>query len=157
MHTSDTEHTAITADPDIVSIGTLSALNLTLGQLTTDERTRLQNTADALRCPIDDFDANTLLRVVLRRMVALLRLTQNDGLGEQYPDVDLDTVVSDLTLAQRNALRSWAAGKGFDVSDVPANATLRTLLKALFTRNPTLIPWRFRLVDAANATAEFDL
>ena len=126
--TSDSQHTSIVANPDVIPLNDnlddpISLVNLSA----------LKTGLNTLRIPAAWLDTTISHRRLGRFILALFALFQRlQGAGiNTFGGVTLSTKINQLAANVRNALNDAAVGLGFDTSGITGNMTLGEALKLL--------------------------
>ena len=125
---TNTEHNLIDADSEIREIP-FSALDLTVSELTSNQRTAIQNWLENNQIPIDWITGSTTIRELLRfiiRFAHLIQILKND-----FPSELLDATVSDIPNARRQRMLNWAQANNIDTSGITLLTPIRVVLRHL--------------------------
>lgn len=132
------QHAILIADAGITYIpfedgsGNVLGLVNTVGDLAAANRTAINTALENRNIPTDDFTLATTLQAVLARV--LKRFNLRALLAANDYTTGLDTTISSLSPAQRQAINNRLTGLGFDTSVIKNSDTIRAALKKLFVQ-----------------------
>lgn len=130
-------HTTIAADADIVPISAqladLSAITTYLDTPIASIPSGVQAALEANGIPVDwivmgTTTPRTFWRFIAARHFITQKLADNPN-ALQFLRANLDSVVSTLTIAQRNAVGNWMISRDIDTSWIVGSTTVRQVLK----------------------------
>lgn len=135
--TTETEHAAITANPDVRAFPeNLDSL------VTAGNRTAIVNALEAANVPAQWVANGQTFRMVLRRLAGIFELLKNvDARGFRFLQQALGNQISTLPANVRNAMQQAAEFLGLDTTGITGSTTLRaalTIIGAQFEQRPIL-------------------
>ncbi len=124
MEVTDSEHTLIAAQPDVVSVPPLDS------RLNTAQFNRFQTWCEARGIPSDKFNSNMTIFRILSTMVRMFMFHQRlNGIGLSQIGTNLDRQIGALPLSTRQRLQSAIVSFGWDDKYLNNNLSLRDVCK----------------------------
>lgn len=131
----DAQHTAMIADSRITYVpfenaaGIALSVGDTIGDVPATLRSAIQSRLEAQHVPTDDLTLSTPLRQVVARVIRRIRIRRALN-GDDFVE-GLDTLVSAMSVARRNAINTKLSTKGFDTSVILGTDTVRAAIRKL--------------------------
>ncbi len=129
------QHALAQADPEITLVplwdggGEYLPLSATVADLDATSRSQMASYLEARRIPTGWITGDMTIGRVIRYVVQILLTTQR--LADDYPELDLDTQVSEIPSAQRQRMLAWMSDNGIETSDIDLSWTVRQVLQRI--------------------------
>jgi hypothetical protein len=131
----DATHAAIQADAEITLIPLWDSGNnylpmtAAVNEIAEPYRTQIATFLEDHYVPMAWVTGTTLIGQVFRHIVQILKIIH--WLGEDYPNFDLETPVSDIPAQQRTRILSWMNSNGIQTNDITNSWTIRQVLRRI--------------------------
>lgn len=137
------QHTILTADARVVYLpledatGRVVDMSETLGTVSAANRTTIRTRLEARHIPDDGITLSDTVGSVLRRIVR--RFLVRQILGADDLSEGLDTLVSAIPVAKRQAIRTKLLAHGIDFDGVLLTDTVREAIRKIVVQNPRIL------------------
>jgi hypothetical protein len=126
----DSLHEEIQKDIQITSITPkMSNLDTDFGKLDEANKSKIKEKLDALRIDASEINDSTKIKEIIINISKTVLLART--LGNDYPNIDLNSKFSSVSFGQRLRLINFLRNKNIKIDDVTTNTSIRDLTKKL--------------------------
>jgi len=138
VEAEDSVHQIIQEDAEIKLIpffnsnGDYLDLNASVSQLTTENRNKINAWLNAKAVPADWIADSHSIGDITGYIIRVLQVVQM--LEDDYPELDLQTAVSDIEIAKYRRIRSWMQSNDIDISGFNSSSTVGQIIERIIAQ-----------------------